>query len=65
MVICVTLTFIFTANVLLQKIIGSFITSVNIRLGVATGLGIAGIGAVCAATNLGREIISSFRASKD
>merc|ERR1711892_1126521 len=53
MVICVTLTFIFTANVLLQKLLGSFLTDVSIRLGVAIGLGVAGMGAVCVATSLG------------
>ena len=63
MVICVTLTFIFTANVLLQKLLGSFLTDVSIRLGVAIGLGVAGMGAVCVATTLGREIVMSFKKS--
>eukprot|EP00092_Neocalanus_flemingeri_P003800 GFUD01004093.1.p1 GENE.GFUD01004093.1~~GFUD01004093.1.p1 ORF type:complete len:552 (-),score=122.95 GFUD01004093.1:17-1672(-) len=63
MLICVTLTFIFTANVLLQKLVGSFLTDVYIRLGVAIGLGVAGIGSVCVATTLGREIVTSFRKS--
>eukprot|EP00090_Calanus_glacialis_P015801 TRINITY_DN24887_c0_g1_i1.p1 TRINITY_DN24887_c0_g1~~TRINITY_DN24887_c0_g1_i1.p1 ORF type:complete len:422 (+),score=127.74 TRINITY_DN24887_c0_g1_i1:187-1266(+) len=61
MIICVTLTFIFTSNVLLQKLVGTVLTNVNLRLGLATGLGVAGMGSVCAATSLGREIVSSFR----
>jgi len=63
MLICVTLTFIFTANVLLQKLFGSFLTNVWIRLGVAIGLGVTGMGSVCVATSLGREIVSSFKKS--
>jgi len=61
MTICVTLTFIFTANVLIQKLIGSVLTNVYTRLGLATGLGVAGMGAVCVATSLGKEIMASFR----
>merc|ERR1711892_1176190 len=60
MTICVTLTFIFTANVMLQKLLGTVITNVFIRLGLATGLGVAGMGSVCVATSLGGEIVSSF-----
>ena len=60
MTICVTLTFIFTANVMLQKLLGTVITNVFIRLGLATGLGVAGMVSVCVATSLGGEIVSSF-----
>merc|ERR1712013_389978 len=59
MTICVT--FIFTANVLLQKVLGSVLTNVYTRLGLATGLGVGGMVALCLATSLGKEIVASLR----
>ena len=61
MLICVTLTFVFTSNVLLQKLFGQFLTNVYLRLGLALGLGVAGMTVVCLVTSLGREIVSSFK----
>ena len=61
LVLCVTLTFVFTANVLLQKILGSLLTTVYIRLGLALGLGVLAMTGVCLATSLGRDIILSFK----
>ena len=75
---CVGLTFVFTANVLLQvqntknvkncpliyfvqKLFGSFLTGVYLRLGLAFGLGAAGMVGVSLVTSLGRDIIASFK----
>ena len=78
---CVGLTFVFTANVLLQvhithyithwsillilsmaqKLLGSFITGVYLRLGLAFGLGVASMVGVSLFTSLGSDIIASFR----
>ena len=60
MLICVTLTFVFTSNVLLQKLFGSLLTNVYLRLGLALGLGSVAMLAVCLVTSLGREIVASF-----
>ena len=61
LVLCVTLTFVFTANVLLQKLLGHFLTNTAIRLGLALGLGVLGMGLVCLLTSLGRDIITSVK----
>merc|ERR1719402_1198776 len=61
LIFCVTLTFIFTSNVLLQKIFGSFLTNVWARLGISVGLGVSGMVAVCVFTSLGKEIVMSFK----
>jgi len=61
MTICVTLTFIFTANVLLQKLLGGVLTNVYTRLGLATGVGVGSMGVLCTVTSLGKEILASFR----
>lgn len=61
LLLCVTLTFVFTANVLLQKLLGSLLTDVHLRLGLALGLGGAGMAAVCLATSLGSEIRLSLK----
>ena len=61
LLVCVSLTFVFTANVLLQKILGQFLTSVYIRLGLAFGLGGLGMTLVCLLTGLGKDIILSFK----
>ena len=78
LVACVTLTFVFTANVLLQvtmvqvhsvisplccllqKIFGSLLASVYVRLGVAGAVGVASMAGVCLVTSLGRDIAASF-----
>jgi len=61
MSICVTLTFVFTSNVLLQKLFGSFLTNVYLRLGLAFGLGSAGMLVVSLVTGLAGNIIASLR----
>ena len=61
LVLCVTLTFVFTANVLLQKLLGHLITSVSTRLGLALGMGGLGMTLVCLLTSLGRDIITSVK----
>ena len=61
MLCCVTLTFVFTSNVLLQKLFGQFLTNVYLRLGLAFGLGIIGMTVVCLVTSLGRDILTSFK----
>ena len=61
MLCCVTLTFVFTSNVLLQKLFGQFLTNVYLRLGLALGLGISGMTVVCLVTSLGKDILTSFK----
>ena len=61
LLVCVSLTFVFTANVLLQKLFGSFLTGVYLRLGLACVLGVAGMVGVSLVTSLGKDIITSFK----
>ena len=61
LLLCVTLTFVFTANVLLQKLLGHLISSVATRLGLALALGVLGMAGVCLLTSLGRDIITSVK----
>ena len=61
LLLCVTLTFVFTANVLLQKLLGHLISSVATRLGLALALGVLGMASVCLLTSLGRDIITSVK----
>ena len=46
---------------LLQKIFGSLLASVYVRLGVAGAVGVAMMAGVCLVTSLGRDIAASFR----
>ena len=61
LLLCVTLTFVFTANVLLQKTVGQFLPSVYTRLGLALGVGVLAMGGVCLVTGLARDIVVSFQ----
>ena len=61
LLLCVTLTFVFTANVLLQKTVGQFLPSVYTRLGLALGVGVLAMGGVCLLTGLARDIVQSFK----
>ena len=45
---------------LLQKIFGSLLASVYVRLGVAGAVGVASMAGVCLVTSLGRDIAASF-----
>ena len=45
---------------LLQKIFGSLLASVYVRLGAAGAVGVASMAGVCLVTSLGRDIAASF-----
>merc|ERR1719167_172300 len=55
--VSVTITLFLASNVIIQKIFGGVLTSVPIRLGVAFGCAIGGIGVICWVTSLGKDLL--------
>ena len=57
----VIITLFLACNVIIQKILGTVLTAVSARLGVAIGLAVGGMAVLCFVTSLGRELIQSFK----
>jgi len=59
--ISVTITLFLASNVIIQKIFGSLITSVAVRLLLAVGVAVGGMAILCLATTLGKDLIRSLK----
>ena len=59
----VTITLFLASNVFLQKLFGTLLTSVWLKLGVAAGASGLGMLAICLFTSLGSDIIKSYRST--
>ena len=57
----VIITLFLASNVIIQKILGTVLTAVSGRLGVAIGLAVGIMTVLCGVTSLGRELILSFK----
>ena len=60
----VTITMFLAANVFLQKLFGSLMTGVGLKMGLALAASGVGMLAVCIFTTLGEDIIKSHRARR-
>ena len=54
----VIITLFLASNVIIQKILGTLLTAVSARLGVAIGLAVGIMAALCGITSLGRELFN-------
>ena len=61
LLVSVTITLFLASNVIIQKIFGSVLTVVSVRLGIAVGVAVGGIAVLCFATSLGRDLLRSFK----
>jgi len=57
----VTITLFLASNVIIQKVLGSVLTGVSVRLGLAVGCAIGLISVICFVTSLGRDILRSLK----
>jgi len=57
----VTITLFLASNVIIQKVLGSVLTGVSVRLGLAVGCAIGGMSVICFVTSLGRDLLRSFK----
>ena len=65
LVISVTITLFLASNVIVQKALGTLIDEVYIKLLISGGVAVVGMGALCLATSLGRELVKSFKCISD
>eukprot|EP00092_Neocalanus_flemingeri_P040918 GFUD01044552.1.p1 GENE.GFUD01044552.1~~GFUD01044552.1.p1 ORF type:complete len:508 (+),score=112.68 GFUD01044552.1:183-1706(+) len=61
LLISVTITLFLASNVIIQKIFGTVLTGVSVRLGIAIGVAVGGVVVICVVTSLGRDLLRSFR----
>ena len=61
LLVSVTITLFLASNVIIQKIFGSVLTVVSIRLGIAVGVAVGGIAVLSFVTSLGRDLLRSFK----
>jgi len=61
LLVSVTITLFLASNVIIAKVLGGVITSVAVRLGIALGIAVLGIGLLCGLTSLGRDIFRSLK----
>ena len=57
----VVITLFLASNVIIQKILGTVLTAVSGRLGVAIGVAVGIMTVLCTTTSLGRELVLSFK----
>ena len=57
----VLITLFLASNVIIQKVLGTVLTAVSARLGVALGLAVGMMTVLCTFTTLGRELVTSFK----
>lgn len=61
LLVSVTITLFLASNVIIQKVFGSFLTGVSVRLGVAIGVALGAMAVICGVTSLGRDLLQSFK----
>ena len=57
----VVIALFLASNVIIQKILGTVLTAVSARLGIAIGLAVGIMAALCGSTSLGKELILPFK----
>jgi hypothetical protein len=57
----VTITLFLASNVIIQKVFGTVLTGVSVRLGVAVGVAVGGMAVICFVTSLGKDLLRSFK----
>merc|ERR1719320_119503 len=63
LVTAVTITLFLASNVLVQKIFGTLISQVFIKLLISGVVAVVGMLLLCLTTSLGRELVTSFQCS--
>merc|ERR1712183_538826 len=61
LLVSVSITLFLASNVIIQKIFGTILTGVTVRLGIAIGVAVGGMSVICFVTSLGRDLLRSFK----
>ena len=60
----VTITMFLASNVFLQKLFGSLLTGVYMKMGLAAGLSGLGMLGICLGTSLGTDLLKTYRSNR-